>query len=347
MRPVLLATLVAISCAGLRADFSYQESSKMTGGTLYNVLRAGGPFTRKAREAQISTVAVQGNRMVRYDKDSANIIDLDKETFTDINFDKKQYTVVTFADMKKAMEKALADAQKEQKKSKDQAKGKEVNAELKFKVTAKATGKTETINGVSAKEMIVSIETEVKDKDSGQAGSMNVVNDGWMANIAGYQEVKAFELKMAQKLAGMFHPSQAALAMAQPEMVQGMAEAAKEMAKVEGVPVRSIVRMGTGPAEELLKTGTGAEKTEGPSAKSIAGAAAVSAIGGFGGFGRKKEEKPKEEPKQAEEAPKAVLFIETTSELSMFATSVDGTKFNVPDKFKLVESEITKAANKK
>jgi hypothetical protein len=338
----MLAGVLTISCATMRADFTYEESSKMTGGTLYNVLRAGGPFTKRAREAQISTVSIQGNRMARYDKDSINIVDLDKETITDINLEKKQYSVTTFADMRRAMEKALAQAQKEQKKGNGDA-----SAEMKFKVSAKATGKTETINGVSAKEMVVNMEMVVQDKKSGESGAMNVVSDGWFGTVPGYQEVKAFELKMAEKLAGTFHPSQAAMAMAQPEMVRGMAEAAKEMAKVDGVPVRTIVKQGMGPVEELMKSGSGAEKEEKPkpTAKETAGAIA-GGLTGFGGFGRKKEEKPKEEAK-AQEGPQAVLMMEMTTEISKFSSTADASKFAVPANFKQVESELTKMANKK
>lgn len=63
MRKLIVGTVLMVSCATVRADFSYQETSKMTGGTLVAILRLGGPFTRKAREPIVSTVLIKGNRM--------------------------------------------------------------------------------------------------------------------------------------------------------------------------------------------------------------------------------------------------------------------------------------------
>ncbi|MEP6961994.1 MAG: hypothetical protein ABI995_07945 [Acidobacteriota bacterium] len=333
MRTLVLTALLATACAGLRADFSYQESAQMTGGFAYNALKLGGPFTRGAREAQISSVAIKGNRMVTTHKDSASIVDLDKESITEINIAKKTYTVTTFAQMKAAMEKALADAQKKEKKTEKPA-----NAEVKFKVSAKATGKTKAIGGLNAKELMITMEIEGKDKDSGQTGAMNMLTDAWMAPVSGYEEVKAFELKMAQKMGAIYRPGMEQQAMVQPEMVQGMAQAAKEMAKVDGVPIQNIVRIG-GSIEDLQAVSTA--KPE-PEAEKQSGAAKVGGIAGrLSGFGKKKEEdKPSGQPQ-----PGAGMLVEMTTELSMFSKAVvDEAKFAVPAGFKEVQSDIAKRA---
>ena len=340
-RIVMLTAALAATCAVIHADFSYQESAQLTGGTLLTVLKLGGPFTRGARAAQVFTVSIKGNRMVRSDKDSVSIIDLDKETITDIDISKKQYSVTTFAQMRAAMEKALADLRKRDKNNK-------AETELKFKVTAKSTGKSKDIRGNSAKELLIGMEMEAKDTKSGQTGSFNVANDAWMAsNVRGYEEVKAFEMKLAQKLAGMFRPGMEQMMAAQPQMVQGMAEAAKEMAKADGVPVQSITRMGVGTAEAIQAEADRREqeKAEGKqkSAASKAGAVA-GALTGFGGFGRrnnKAEEKKAEDGKQ----PEASILLEMTTDLSEFSTAaVDDAKFQIPAGFKEVQSEIAKRA---
>src|SRR5207237_95621 len=77
--------ILVIACVTLRADFSYQETTQMTGGALVKILRLGGPFTRKAREPIVSTVLIKGNRMATLGKENSTIIDLDKETITEIN----------------------------------------------------------------------------------------------------------------------------------------------------------------------------------------------------------------------------------------------------------------------
>ena len=344
MRNFVLTILLVASSVALRADFSYQESTQMTGGTLFNVLKLGGPLTRAAREAQISTVSVKGNRMVTTRKDAATVIDLDKESITQIDLAKKQYSVVTFAQMKAAMEKALADAQKQKKSDKP------ANVDAQFKVSANATGKTKTVSGLNAKELMITMEIQGKDKDSGQAGAMNIVNDAWMAPVAGYDEIKAFELKMAQKMGAIFRPGMEQQAMANPDMVQGLAQAAKEMAKVDGVPVQTVTRMG-GSIEELQAAGNAPTadqpKDEKKASSAVAGAAASAIAGRLPGFGRKKaDDKPAPAaPDSKQPEPGAGMLVEMTAERSLFSTaSVDASKFEVPAGFKEVQSDIAKRA---
>lgn len=342
MRILMLAAALAATCTVVRADFSYQESTQITGGTMLTVLKLGGPFTRGARAAQISTVAVKGNRMVRSDKDSVSIIDLDKETITDIDLEKKQYSVTTFAQIRAAMEKALAELRKREKTPS--------GAELRFKVSAKATGRTKETGGLSAKELLIGMEMQATDTKSGQTGAFNVATEAWMAGVRGYDEVKAFELKLAEKLAATFRPGLEQMAMTQPAMVQGMAEAAREMAKVDGVPVQSIVRMGSGSAEELQAAGQrNAEakaESKGKSAAATAGAVA-GALTGFGGFGRRKNKQEDQQAKPADgkQAPAASILMEMTTNLSDFSTAaVDEAKFQIPAGFKEVQSEFAKRA---
>ena len=342
MRTLTLAAALAATCAVIHADFSYQESSQMTGGTMLTVLKLGGPFTRGARGPQISTVAVRGNRMLRSDKDSTSIIDLDKETITDIDISKKTYSVTTFAQIRAAMEKAMAELRKRDKSA---------DPNMKFKVTANSTGQTKDIRGLTAKELLIGMEMQATDTKSGQTGTFNIANDAYLATVGGYDEVKAFELKLAQKLASTFRPGLEQMAMTNPNMVQGMAEAAEELAKVDGVPIQSIVRMGNGSAEALHAAGQKSDSQEKGDAKGKSAAATAGAIagrlGGIGGFGRrnnKAEEKaPADDGKQS--APAATILMEMTTDLSEFSTAgLAEAKFQVPAGFKEVQSEIAKRA---
>src|SRR6266849_5458648 len=115
MRKLFLAAMLAAGCSTLSAEFTYQQTSQMTGGALFDMLKMAGPFAKQAREPNVSTVIVKGNRMATVRKDQVTIIDLDKESITEIDTAKKQYSVVTFAQMKEAMEKMLAQAQSRQK----------------------------------------------------------------------------------------------------------------------------------------------------------------------------------------------------------------------------------------
>ena len=87
----------------LMADFSYEQSTKMTGGAMMGVMRIAGAFSKQVREPIVATVAVKGNRMVHGSKDRATVIDLDSETITTIDYQKKTYSVMTFAEIDRAM----------------------------------------------------------------------------------------------------------------------------------------------------------------------------------------------------------------------------------------------------
>src|SRR5262245_42376 len=164
MRHFVLAAILAAGCATVRADFTYVQTTQMTGGAAYNLMRNLGPLARGAREPVVTTHILKGNRLASITKDQTTIIDLDKESITIINTDKKTYAVMTFAQMKQAMEDALARAQAQKAKS-------GASADLNYKASAKATGQTKTVNGLNAKEVVMTLEAEVKDQKSGQTGA--------------------------------------------------------------------------------------------------------------------------------------------------------------------------------
>jgi len=330
MRKFFAAIILVTSCGALRADFSYQETTQMTGGALVSILRLGGPFTRKAREPIVSTVLIKGNRMATLGKENSTIIDLDKETITEINLSKKNYSVITFAQMRQAMDEAVAKAQAQQQKKqpKDEPKA---NVEAKFKVSAKATGKTKSVEGLNAKQMVITMDLEATDKDSGNSGSMTVIDDAWMANVPGYEQVKAFRQKMAQKMAREFQPELSRMAMADPRMMQGLSESAKELSKVSGVPVETIMKMGSGITVDTTDPGQ-----KGPSVRD--------AITGSLPFGRKKKnDDPPPDPKNDQKQDGAALLLVMTTDMSDFSTAaVDASKFDVPSGFKQVDSDLVK-----
>src|SRR6476660_6685531 len=99
------AALMALAVSA-RADFSYQETSKITGGMMAGMMKFAGAFSKQAREPIVTTVAVKGDRMMHGSQHNASVIDLGKETITSINFDKKQYSVMTFEQMKQMIEEA-------------------------------------------------------------------------------------------------------------------------------------------------------------------------------------------------------------------------------------------------
>jgi len=338
------ATLLALPLCLLRADFSYDQTSKITGGMMVGMMKVAGAFSkdaRKMKEPIVSTVAVKGNRMVHTNADSAQIIDLDAETITNVNFAAKTYSVMTFAQMKQMMDDAAKKMQEHQK---------EQQADVQFEVSLKDTGAKRLIAGLDTHEVVMTLKMKGSDEKSGSKGSMDVVNDMWLApKVPGYDEIRAFQKKMAEKL--NWTPGGSPMMANRPDMAKAMAEMYKEGSKMDGMPVYEIVKMG-GSMEGMQEnsSGAGAQPSSQaapaqPESTSIGGALGGALAGRFG-LGRKKKPQPTEESQPASSQPQSqpasasASLMEMTVEMSNFSSaSVDGSKLEVPAGFSKVEAD--------
>lgn len=340
-RIALVLAAGLLSGAGLLADFSYEQTSKMTGGAMLGMMKVAGAFSKQMREPMKTSVMVKGDRMVNISPMSAQIIDLAKETMTHIDFQKKTYSVLTFAQFTEAMNQLNT-------KIRDD-KGGEVT-EITVKPSVKETGQKRMVAGLDARQVILTMEMEGTDKKTGKTSTfMTMTSDMWLASgVAGYEEVRNFYQRMAQKM--NWAPSMGLMSPAGSQ--KGMAEMIKEMSKLDGVPVYQVITMGGAgmqPGEQgAAQQRPQQQQTE---AEKPSVGSALGKLSGFGGFGRKKKQ-PEEQPAAAQQsdasqdaghqaAPGALM--EMTTELSGFSSSaVDGSKFEIPAGFKQVESEMLK-----
>lgn len=355
-RHVSVVLLLTLGGASLRADLSYDQTAKITGGAMMGMMRFAGAFSKQAREPIATHVYLKGDRMASVTADTAQITDLASETITSIDFKKKTYSVVTFADMAKAMA----------------AVGQQANADINLKVDVKATGQTREISGFPTREMLLSMEIETTDPKSGNKGTILTTSNMWVAkDVTGYAQMKAFYERMAKKMNWVPGANLGPMAAGNPNMMKGMAAAAKEAAKLEGAPLLQVVRMSMkgvgGPAE----AGSGqqaqpAEQRPAPEAKQQEEASSIGSVlggrlGRLGGFGRRKKPQQEEQqqaqqpaqqqaPQQQQQAPEGAaqgVLMETTVEMTGFSTAgVDGSKLEVPAGFKQVESEMLKRMNR-
>jgi hypothetical protein len=337
---------MTLAGSSLLADFTYQETSTITGGMMLSMMKVVGAFNKQAREPIQSTIAVKGDKMVHRSSTSASVIDLASGTITHIDFQKKQYSVMTFEEMKQMMEQM---AQKTQKREK---------GEMKFKVSAKATGNSKQVAGLEAKEMILKMEMEAEatDKDSGQTqkGGMTMTTDMWIASgVPGYREVRDFHKRMAERL--NWTPGGNMFA-ANPQVSQGMAEVYKEVAKLDGMPVQQLVSMGmagqpgtadggTAPAQQQQAQPQAQQQ---PAERPSVGSALGGALGGRFGLGRKKpadkpasNDNPPASGGQASGSGAPGSLLEMTTELNTYSSNpADPSLFEVPAGFKKVDSDM-------
>jgi hypothetical protein len=343
---LLLCAALTFSLA--QADLQYQSTSRVTGGSLIQIMRfvpGGGAL----KEPQVSTVVFQKNRMARRSKRQGEIIDLDKRTITTINFDKRTYSEVTFEQMKQALDQASAQAQEQSAKAQQQAgaqgaTGAKVNLDLDADI--KDTGQTRTVNGFDAHEILMTMSMTATDPQSGGAGALKVNSDMWIAkDLPGTKEVREFYMRMSKELD--WAPTGMGGMMNRPDIAKAMAKMMAEGGKIDGTAVQQVMRV------TMEGTGTGAGTTQGqqsqqaarPSLSDALGGALGGKLGGLGGFGKRKKQDsdtPSAQPASADASSQqnSASLMEMTIDNTGYTTSgIDSSVFDVPAGFKKVEED--------
>ena len=295
---------------------------------MVGMMRFAGALSKDARKAMEpiqSTVSVKGNRMAHKTADSVSITDIDKETITHVNYASKTYSVITFAQMKQALEDMT---KKMQSRKPGEA------PDFHFDVKLNDTGQTRTIAGNSAHEIVMTMTMQGADAKSGAKGGIDMTNDMWIApKVSGYEEMRAFYGRMGEKLAWM--PGSNPM-MNRPDVARAMAEMYKEGAKMDGMPVLTLIKMGGN--MEGMPSSTEGNSSASPPSVSDALSSALSGRLGLGGFGRKK--KPDAQSADTGTTTAAGSLMEMTVEVTSYsADAADSSLFEVPSGFSKVEED--------
>jgi hypothetical protein len=257
------------------ADASYQETTQVTGGSMVDSLKSVSFLSKSMSNAfapMTTTTMVHGNQKAVVGKDYTEITDLDRETITHIDTLHKTYSVVTFAQMRQAfanMPKQMEQAQEQVKEAQAQQPAQQPKSDLKtsFDVSAKNTGVTKEVNGLTAQEQVVTMQMHITDPNAPSTEAVNsvtyvITTDAWIApDPPEVKEIQDFDLRMGQKLmAGVDmsawkaqmgqNTGMAQLFGGKPGSAEAMAQMAKELSKLKGTRVMEVTRMGasgTGP----------------------------------------------------------------------------------------------------
>jgi hypothetical protein len=351
---VALLLALTLSATLHAADYTYQQTTQITGGSLLHMMKSVGFISSQARhmgDPVVSSIYLKDNRLANVSAESIEIIDLDKETITQIDVQKKTYTMMTFDQIKQAMAKARAEMEKQQPaqpaaKPEPDAQ----NVKMSFDVKVRKTGATKQVSGLDSKEAILTMTMTATDTQSQQSGNMAITNDMWMVpEIPGYDKVRDFYRRFALKMAdattiGLGYDFSKMLAQ-NPGAGQALGQMAGEMQKLDGVPVMQVMRMGTTlngqPLPAASEAPTPAEPagpTKGEVAKAGLGSALSSRLGGFG-FGKKKQDPPPDQ-NAAQAQPTSAILMETQITTSNFSSSpVDPSHFEVPAGYRLIQPQ--------
>lgn len=349
--PTLAAVAAFTLTTAFGADFTYTQRTEITGGSMKQMMSMLGRFAKGINEPQTSTVYLKGGKMATHMPKNISIMDAEAGTMTSIDLDRKEYSVITFEEMLASMKKMS---------EKMQGGNKDSSAKMNMKVSVDDKGAGRTVAGIATRNLLMKIDTDttVVDKKTGKEATLTstIENDMHIGKTAGSEAFREFARAMQGKFPLQQIPMQA--------MMQGgidfdgLKEASKKMAEVDGLPLFSVTRMtnagapGMSPPQQ--QSGAREEQPK-PSAGDAVAGALGGRLGRFGGFGRK----PKEEPRKPEPAPEpqaaassapaaapaANTLLEMTTEVLSFNDgAVNPSVFAVPAGFKEVENPMKKMA---
>jgi hypothetical protein len=274
IRKVAALGVMLLASRLLFADASYQETTQVTGGSMVDSLKSVSFLSKSMGNMfapMTTTTMVHGNQKAVVNKDSIEITDLDRETITHVDTVHKTYTVTTFAQMRQAiadMPKQMQQAQAQVKEAQaEQAQQPKTDLKTSFEVSAKNTGVSKEVNGLTAQEQVVTMQMHITDPNAAPTEAVNsmtyvVTTDAWIApDPPEVKEIQDFDLRMAKKLmAGVDlsawksqmsqNTGMAQLFGGKPGSAEAMEQMSKEMAKLKGTRVLEVTRMGgsgTGP----------------------------------------------------------------------------------------------------
>ncbi|MBA3339235.1 MAG: hypothetical protein H0T54_05740 [Geodermatophilaceae bacterium] len=261
-RTFLFLALAALPASLAGQGVTVQSSSdvRLQGvlGAAANIAaRFGGPSTHDIG----TTMYLSGHKLRTESGNTATIIDADAGRLTTIDTKEQTYTSITFEEMAAAMRKAQQ-AMKESKSEpraatapRDPSAPKD-SLSVTYRVETDRPGQRETIAGYDAERMLLTITMQGDVTPEGgkteQAGSLVVLLDQWIAKDAPQTKVMAEFQRAYAKKAGQSFKNQvqglSALFTSNPQMKGGLDAAAKEMAKMQGIPLRSVTYLTTVPA---------------------------------------------------------------------------------------------------
>lgn len=341
-------------CATARADFKYVQTTQITGGAMASMMKGLGVFSKSARQATKptpTTTYVKGNHLRTDNADGTyQIIDLDGRRFIQVDPNHQTYSIMTFEQMRQAMERMEQQLKQKQAEAKNSQNG-DQNPQVTMtpKIQISATGKTQSILGQETQEMLVKMDLEMQSTDAQhgtQSGTLSTEVDEWLApSIIGYHEVSDFYKKMATEIGWAPH----SFGM-DPRMTKSLVEMNKSGKIPVGLPMMSTVSMLMPPGQgnqpnQANQQQQQQQENQQNSSSGIGDAmnpsgAAVKALGGM--FARRRKKKQEEDrqaagPQAAPPPPNSLMTI--TSRVTSFSTdSLDDSLFQIPAGFNQVQS---------
>jgi hypothetical protein len=341
---LLVVPLIAVAGPATAQHVQYETVTKVDfPGGMGTAMRLAARLGGGSLET-VETTYISGNRM-RTDADgSSTITDLDAKRIISIDHTAKTYSIMTFEQMLAAMQQAgdamARDVQAQRADANPGAEGR-----LNFRFSVDDPRQRERIAGYSADRFFLTMEAEGEYVPEGgereQAGTLVVLTDIWSSkDMPAFQARQTFDQQTARDFAdagAALTQGIAAAFASDPQLQVAFEQSARETAKIEGIPVRTIVRfVSVAPGKTFDRQLAIAPRQEGPG---VAGQAARAGLGRLaraaaGAASRQQEEAARPAQEQATQA----TFMTVTSEVRNVSTrAIDPKTFEPPAGYRQVD----------
>ena len=330
-------------------------------GALGTAARIAARFGGSSLHDVATTTYISGHKLRTESANSATIIDADAGRITTIDDKARTYTSMTFDEMAAAMKRAQEQAKERADASKSNASAKDADApkgdmKINYSVSAERPGQHQSVAGYDAERMYLTITMQGDVTPEGgkteDAGSMVMLIDQWISKDAPQMKAMAeFQRAYSKKAGQAFHTQVQGLQSvfaANPRMKGGLDAAAKEMAKVQGTPLRSTVYLTIVPSgmqfDRTLALGDAAAANATASADA-AETKPEEKKGGLGGmFGRLKnaaaDAAKASEQKSSNEPPRQSTLLTMTDQVnSIAAGAVPASTFEPPAGYREIKPQ--------
>lgn len=350
MRIPVRSLLLVVLCAGMFAAATPAPFSAPAPDVTYTTVTSyhfsgflGRILARSLPDALYEDAYLSGDRLLTKNREenTGTLIDVASEQFVHIDYGKKTYAPISFEELKALYEQRLEEARQQQN---DNAQNEGAPAsEVTFDVSIDRTGEMIDYNGMACERVVMTLQakgtTVDAETDEEVSGNLVIVTDALITSeVAGYQEMQAFNQKLAEKmgrvLTGGTSQDEALAAIAQAlgsddaGLKASLEKAQAELEGLEGMAVKTIMHMvsvpyGTDYNPDLLAESGQAAQEEAPKKRR-----------GLGGLKKLVEEAAAGQTGQP--AQKTIFSIESRVEDAQQATVPAGT-LDVPADFKRVD----------
>jgi hypothetical protein len=332
VRALLIIGLTGCA-AGLRAEVKTEEKSQVKMEGMMG--RMMGMFGGKAaKEGEVNTVAVKGDRKVTANEYTSEIIDLGEQKIYQLDLKKKTYEVVTFEEMRRRLEQAQEKAAKAAKDQTKEAKQPPADAQMQIDFSLKESGQTKAINGYDCREVVATIAAHEQGKALEESGGMVMTSHIWLGpKIPALKELADFELRYAKAMdlgAGFGGSAeQMAMAMAMyPAMKEMIGKMQAENVNMEGAQIFTEMTM------ETVKNQAQMSQEQEQKQSQESDSSSATSVRGLGGMlGRRLARKKEPEGETGKPANRSTVMT-VDHELLKVAQSVPDSDLAIPAGFK-------------